>query len=264
MVFPANANILRPMRQCFAWWSFTHGRDNLDAAALLRAAAAIGYGGVEMLPQPLWPLAREAGLTLVTMTGHDPIPVGFNDPANHANLREGVRRSIEAAVAANVSALIVFSGNRYGADDKTAVTACIEGLAPLVDEARCAGVVLLLETLNSKIDHPGYQCDSTAFGAAVVAGVGSPALRILYDAYHMQLMEGDVIRTIEAHLASIGHIHTGGVPGRRDLDDRQEVNWRGIANTLHRAGYAGWVGHEFIPRGDPADALRAAFETFSV
>jgi hydroxypyruvate isomerase len=250
------------MRQCFAWWSFTAGRPGLDAPGLLRAAAEIGYEGVEMLPEPLWPAAREAGLQLVTMTAHDPIPVGFNDRANHHKLRENVRRSIETASANGVSALIVFSGNRYGADDDTAIAACADGLTPLAADAERAGVTLLLELLNSKVDHPGYQCDRTWWGRAVVERVASPALRILYDAYHMQLMEGDVIRTIKTNLPLIGHIHTGGVPGRHDLDDRQEVNWRGVAAALQRYGYEGWVGHEFVPRGEPVEALRHAFSQF--
>ena len=246
------------LRQSFAWWSFTWGRA-IEPAALLGGAAEIGYQGVEMLPAELWPLAEAAGLTVATVACADPT-TGFNEAANHDWLTAEVRDLI-ASGAPNV---IVFSGNRHGEDDDdAAIATCAEGLAPLAEEADAAGVTLLLELLNSKVDHPGYQCDHTAFGAAIVEKVASPALRLLYDGYHMQLMEGDLSRTIRANLPLIGHVHTGGVPGRRDLDDRQEVNWRAVGGLLRHLGYDGWVGHEFVPRAEPVDALRAAYEVMA-
>jgi len=249
------------IRQSFAWWSFTLGRE-VEPAALLREAAAAGAKGVEMLPEPLWPIARDAGLSLVTLTGHT-LERGFNDPARHEALADEVRRNIDAAAAGGVEAVIVFSGDRIGdGADGPAIQACIEGLAPVVAHAEAAGVRLLMELLNSKVDHPGHQCDRTAFGAQVVRGVGSPALRLLYDGYHMQLMEGDLMRTIRAHIDLIGHVHTAGAPGRRDLDDRQEINWPAIAGLLRHLGYKQWVGHEFVPRGEPVAALRAALARF--
>ena len=249
------------MRQSFAWWSFTAGRE-VEPAAFLRDAAAAGARGVEMLPEPHWPIARDLGLALVTDSGHR-LEEGFNDPARHAALQTQVRRRIDAAAQGGVDAVIVFAGNRFGdgADDR-AIAACVEGLAPVVSHAAAAGVRLLIELLNSKVDHPGQQCDRTEFGAAVVKGVGSPTLKLLYDGYHMQLMEGDLSRTIKANLDLIGHVHTAGAPGRRDLDDRQEINWRGIAGLLRHLGYDHWVGHEFIPRGEPIAALRQAIALF--
>jgi hydroxypyruvate isomerase len=159
--------------------------------------------------------------------------------------------------------VIVFAGSRFGdGADAPAIAACVDGLGPVIVHAQKAGVRLLLELLNSKVDHPGHQCDRTAFGADIVRQLNSPTLRLLYDGYHMQLMEGDLSRTIKANFDLIGHIHTAGAPGRRDLDDRQEINWRGIAGLLHHAGYDHWVGHEFVPRGDPVAALRQAMEQF--
>lgn len=249
------------IRQSFAWWAFTAGRDD-DPATLLREAAGAGAQGVEMLPESLWPVSRDAGLSLVTLTGHR-LEEGFNNPARHAELADTVRRNIDAAAAGGCEAVIVFSGDRVGdGADEPAIAACIEGLAPVVTHAQQAGVRLLLELLNSKVDHPGHQCDRTAFGAAVVRGVNSPALRLLYDAYHMQLMEGDLSRTIRANFDLIGHVHTGGAPGRRDLDDRQEIHWPAIAGLLRHLGYRHWVGHEFVPRGEPVAALRAAMAHF--
>lgn len=249
------------MRQSFTWWSFAMGRE-IEPAPFLRQAAAAGVQGVEMLPQELWPLARDAGLTLVNVSGHK-LEEGFNDPSRHAALQGEVRRRIDAAAQGGVEAVIVFAGNRFGdGDDARAIAACVEGLAPVVAHAEAARVQLLIELLNSKVDHPGQQCDRTAFGAAVARGVGSPTLRLLYDGYHMQLMEGDLSRTIKANLDLIGHVHTAGAPGRRDLDDRQEINWRAIAGLLRHLGYDRWVGHEFIPRGEPIAALRQAVALF--
>lgn len=249
------------MRQSFAWWSFTLGQD-VEPAAFLRHAAAAGAQGVEMLPQDYWPLARDAGLKIVTETGHK-LEEGFNDPSRHAALQTEVRHRIDAAAEGGVDAVIVFAGNRFGdgADDR-AIEACVTGLEAVVAHAQGAGVRLLMELLNSKVDHPGQQCDRTAFGAEVVRQVGSPTLKLLYDGYHMQLMEGDLSRTIKANLDLIGHVHTAGAPGRRDLDDRQEINWRGIAGLLRHLGYDHWVGHEFIPRGEPIAALRQAIALF--
>lgn len=251
------------IRQSFAWWSFTLGRD-IEPATLLREAAAAGAQGVEMLPEPLWPVARDAGLSIVTLTGHT-LERGFNDRSLHAALADEVRRNIDTAAAGGCESVIVFSGDRIGdGADAPAIAACIEGLAPVVAHAEAAGVRLLMELLNSKVDHPGHQCDRTAFGAAVVRGVGSPALRLLYDGYHMQLMEGDLMRTIRANIDLIGHVHTAGAPGRRDLDDRQEINWPAIAGLLRHLDYRRWVGHEFVPRGEPVPALRAAISQFGL
>lgn len=249
------------MRQSFTWWSFTMGRD-VEPEAFLRDAAGAGAQGVEMLPQAHWPIARDLGLELVTVTGHK-LEEGFNDPARHAGLQGDVRRMIDTAAEGGALAVIVFAGNRFGdGDDDRAIAACVEGLAPMAAHAHGAGVRLLIELLNSKVDHPGQQCDRTAFGAQVVRGVGSPALKLLYDGYHMQLMEGDLSRTIKANFDLIGHVHTAGAPGRRDLDDRQEINWRGVAGLLRHLGYDQWVGHEFIPRGEPIAALKEAVALF--
>jgi hydroxypyruvate isomerase len=184
--------------QSFAWWSFTEGRP--EDPRLLAAAAAIGYRGVDFLPARFWPDALDAGLEMVVIDGHTSLEVGFNDRANHPHLTDEVRRNLETAVAHGIPYLAVNAGNRGAASDRDAIAICAEGLAPLAAESAAAGVTLLLEPLNSKIDHVGNQCDSTGWAAAVVNEVGSRGLRLLFDVYHMQLMEGDVIRTIDRHL----------------------------------------------------------------
>lgn len=255
------------MKQSFAWWAFTMGASEAEQLALLRAAADIGYGGAEMVPEELWGAAQDAGLQIVTMTGHD-IEEGFNDLSNHDELSARVSAAISTAAAGGVPYVIVFSGNAASEgspaiDQETGVANCATGLAPLAAEAEAAGVTLVLELLNSKVDHPGYHCDNSAYGFDVVRRVDSPGLKVLFDLYHMQLMEGDLIRSVKANLDLIGHIHTAGAPGRRDLDDRQEVHWPGIAGVLNHIGYDGWVGHEFMPRGDATEALRQAHGIFA-
>ncbi|MFD7136159.1 TIM barrel protein [Streptomyces sp. NPDC059894] len=246
--------------QSFAWWSFAEARHQVPY--LLERAAEVGMRGVDFLPRELWPRARALGLELVVVDGHATIEDGFNDPTRHAELGEQVRRSIALAHAEGVRHLSVMSGDQGSLNDEQAVAACAEALAPLAEEAARAGVGLLLEPLNTKVDHPEHQCRSTNWAASVVDRVGSGSLKILYDVYHMQLMEGDLLRTIEAHLDRIGHFHTAGVPGRHELDHQQEVNWAAIADALRAWGYDGFVGHEFIPRGDPVKALQQAFDIF--
>ena len=250
------------MRQSFAWWSFALGLAETGPQKLLTTAADIGYSGVEMLPPELWPAARDVGLDIVTIAGHD-IEHGFNDAAHHGELHELVGTAIETAAGAAIPFVIVFSGNANSVSDETGIQNCAEGLAPLAAAAERAGVTLLLELLNSKVDHPGYQCDRSWWGFEVVRRVDAAGLRVLFDCYHMQLMEGDLLRTIKADLDLIGHFHTAGVPGRRDLDDRQEIHWPAVAGLLRHLGYDGWVGHEFIPRHDVEGALRQAYRLFA-
>jgi hydroxypyruvate isomerase len=256
--------IVGELRQSFAWWSFT--RQHGESPKLLETAARIGYRGVDFLPRSLWPQARAAGLALTVVDGHegaDRSLVGFNHRAEHARLQPEVRASIELAAASGVQGLAVAVGSRDGTPDDTAIRVCAEGLAPLAAHAEAAGVLLLLEALNSKVDHPGNQCDHTGWAAAVLKLVDSPALKLCHDVYHMQIMEGDLIRTVTENLELIAHIHTAGVPGRHELDDQQEVNYPAIARVLRDRGFAGWVAHELTPRGSPEAALRQAFSIFT-
>jgi hydroxypyruvate isomerase len=250
------------VKQGIAWWSINDGHDDSDAT-LLHIAKKLGYDGVDFLPPALWPTARELGLELSIVDGHLPLESGFNDRADHARLSDELRRNLEIACANEITALSVMGGDDIGLSDDDAIAACVEGLSPLAAEAEQAGVLLLLEPLNTKVDHPGHQCASTAWAAAVVNGVDSPALRILYDVYHMQIMEGDLLRTLESHLPLIGHIHTAGVPGRHELGDEQEVNWTAIARFLARAEFLGYVTHEYLPTSDVEEGLARAHRTFA-
>ena len=154
--------------------------------------------------------------------------------------------------------LITFFGNRRGMPDAEAIANCVLALSRVRKVAEDHGVTVCVELLNSRVDHPDYQGDRTAFGVEVVKAVGSPRVKLLYDVYHMQIMEGDVIRTLRDTHQWIGHYHTGGVPGRHELDDTQELNWRAICTAIVETGFTGYLAHEFVPTRDPLTSLREA------
>ncbi|MGO8767323.1 MAG: TIM barrel protein [Mycobacterium sp.] len=247
------------LKQSFAWWSFQQKKD--PVGDLLDFAASIGFNGVDFLDPEHWERAKALGLQLVIIDGHEKIEVGFNDTNNHAQLAEEVRRNLDIAVENGVLNLALASGDWNG-PPHDGIAACIDGIAPLAIEAEAANVGLLLEPLNSKIDHHGHECNSTAWAVAVLDGVGSPALQVLYDVYHMQIMEGDLLRTMATNFHCIGHVHTAGVPGRGELNDDQEINWKAIARFMEDRHYPGFIGHELIPKGSPAAALKEAFDIF--
>jgi hydroxypyruvate isomerase len=231
--------------------------------------ARMGFAGIDLLFADEWSAARDAGLT-VSM-GYPSrrekfIERGFNDPANHALLIGELETALPLAARAGVTNVIAMFGNRNPAvDDRAAIDNCIAGLskiAPLAAESR---VTVCVELLNSRVDHHGYQGDRTAFGVAVMKGVNSPHVKLLYDIYHMQIMEGDVIRTIRDNIAWIGHFHTGGVPGRHEIDVTQELNYRAIATAIADLNFTGFLAHEFKPtRADPFASLADAFALCNV
>ncbi|MGZ6018519.1 MAG: hydroxypyruvate isomerase family protein [Phenylobacterium sp.] len=225
---------------------------------------AIGFQGIDLLYPDEWEAARAAGLT-VSM-GYASrrkafIPDGFNDPALHPVLIEELTSAIPKAAQAGVPNLIAMFGNRKGRSDAEGIANCVDGLAKVAPIAEQHGVTICVELLNSKVDHKDYQGDRTAFGAEVMRRVGSPRVKLLYDIYHMQIMEGDVIRTIRENKAWIGHFHTGGVPGRHEIDDTQELNYRAIARAIADQGFAGFVAHEFMATSEPFAAIAAARRT---
>ena len=171
---------------------------------------------------------------------------------------------IPLAAAAKVPNIVCFSGNRAGMSDGEGITNCIAGLKRLVPTAEQHGVTLCLELLNSKVNHKDYQADHTAWGVQVVQGVGSPRLKLLYDIYHMQIMEGDVVATIRANAPHIAHYHTGGVPGRNEIDETQELNYKRVAQAIADTGFTGFMAHEFVPKRDPLTSLRQAVAICSV
>src|SRR5436190_2839043 len=226
-----------------------------------RAAAGMGLAGVDLLGPDDWDPVREAGL--VCSMGYptarrDFIATGFNDRANHRMLLRELEDTLPEAVRHGVPNVIAMFGNRRGRSDAEAIDTCVAGLNRIKALAEQHGVTICLELLNSKVDHADYQGDRTAFGVAVVRAVASPRVKLLYDIYHMQIMEGDVIRTIRDNKEWIAHFHTGGVPGRHELDDTQELNWKAVCKAIADTGFTGYVAHEFVPTRDPITSLREA------
>jgi hydroxypyruvate isomerase len=236
-----------------------------DLDALFGAIAEIGYEAIDLWARgddfdEIVRLTEKHSLAIACMSGHAGLAQGLNNRAWHERLEAELRSSIDIAARHGIPGLICMSGNRLPhLGELEAIDAVADGLRRVAPHAEEKGVNLNLELLNSKVDHPGYQCDHTAWGVAVCEKVASPRVKLLYDIYHMQIMEGDVIRTIQENIAWIGHFHTAGNPGRQDLDDEQELNYAGICRAIARTNYQLYVAHELVPKGDVIESLRQAF-----
>ena len=228
-------------------------------------AAQIGLLGIDLLQPEEYEIPRRYGL-ICTMgyAGGGEIPDALNRPQYHAAIEAGFRANIPLAAKAGVPNVITFSGNRRGMSDDEGARNAIAGLNRVKKIAEDNGVTICMELLNSKVNHPDYMADHTAWGVRVMQAVNSPNVKLLYDIYHMQIMEGDLIDTIRANLAWIAHFHTGGVPGRHELDDTQEVQWDGVMRAIAGAGFKSYVAHEFLPTRDPFTSLRAAVDLCDV
>jgi hydroxypyruvate isomerase len=230
---------------------------------------ALGFAGVDLLYADEWSVVNDHGLTVsmgYPSKRDNFIAMGFNDPANHATLLKELETTIPLAKQAGVPNLITMFGNRKdGIGEQQAIDNCVAGLSKIAPLAAENGITLHVELLNSKVDHHGYQGDSTRFGVAVMKGVNSPNVKLLYDIYHMQIMEGDVIRTIRDNFQWLGHFHTGGVPGRHEIDGTQELNYHAVAKAIADLGFQGFIAHEFMPAGpDPFASFAEAFKICTV
>jgi len=241
------------INQSVSQWCY--GRLSLDQ--LCQEAVKIGLKGIDLLNPDAFPTLKKHGL-VCTMVNSYGISPGMNRTENHERCIASLRKAIDATADAAFPNVICMSGNRAGLDDETGATNCIEGFKKIVGYAEEKKITLILELLNSKRDHKDYQCDRTAWGARVCKAVGSERLKLLYDIYHMQIQEGDVIATIKQFSPYIGHYHTGGVPGRNEIDESQELYYPAIMKAILATGYKGYVAHEFIPKRDPIASLTAA------
>jgi len=224
----------------------------------------VGITGVEMPARDKYDEYRDLGFEIVTIGGHGTLGDGLNKKENHSRIADELRANLEVAKQYGISHLICFSGNREGKSEQEGAENTIEGLNLVAKDAEAAGITLIVELLNSRVDHPDYQCDRTPWGVQVVEAVNSPKVKLLYDIYHMQIMEGDLIRTIRENIQHIAHFHTAGNPGRNNLDDQQEIYYPAVARAIHETGYNGWVGHEFGPKGDALEALSQAYAACDV
>ena len=251
------------LKQSVSYWCY-QGKYKLPEFA--KTVADMGLTAIDLLNEEQWSVVKAQGL--ICSMGYPAegaqIPKGLNDKANHEVIIRGLTKSLPVAAKMGVPNLIAFFGNRGQISDAEAFDNCVAGLNRIKKMAEDNGVTICVELLNSKVDDKDYQGDHTPFGVKVIKAVNSPRVKLLYDIYHMQIMEGDVIRTIRDNIAYIGHFHTGGVPGRHELDESQELNWRAIARAIADTNYAGYVAHEFVPTADPLTSLKAAYEVCSV
>ncbi|MDR9388338.1 MAG: TIM barrel protein [Balneolaceae bacterium] len=227
----------------------------------------MGITSVELVGPQDWPILKKYGLDCAMPNGAESLglTVGFNDPNAHDQLYADYSSIITKVAEAGFDKIICFSGNRNGMDDQEGMEHCVTGLKRLMPLAEKHNVTMTMELFNSKVDHPEYMADSTAWGVALVDALGSERFKLLYDIYHMQIMEGDVIRTIQAYGDYFSHYHTGGVPGRHEIDESQELYYPAIMEAIARTGYDGYVGQEFIPSSDrPLEALADGVRRCSV
>ena len=233
---------------------------------LCRAAKSIGLSSIELVGPEEWPVLKKYELTCAMPWGaHKSLTRGFNDTTYHDELIALYEDVIPKAANAGLDKLICFSGNRNGMSDEQGLENCAKGLKRLMKTAEKHKVTLTMELLNSKVNHKDYQCDHTKWGVELVKMVGSDRFKLLYDIYHMQIMEGDVIATIKEYHPYINHYHTAGVPGRNEIDETQELNYPAIMQAIVSTGYKGFVGQEFIPkRADAFASLKQSIQICDV
>lgn len=248
------------IRHSVSKWCY--GKIPLDQ--FCKAVKAMGIESVELLGENEWETVKSNGLICAMCNGPDRIDYGWNRPEHHDKLVEGFTAAIPKVARYGFPNIITFSGNRRGMDDETGIKNCVAGLKRIVGVAEKHKVTIVMELLNSKVNHKDYMADHTAWGVEVCKQVGSEYLKLLYDIYHMQIMEGDLIRTIKENIRYIAHFHTGGNPGRNEIDDTQEIYYPAVMKAIVATGYKGFVGQEFVPKRDPLTSLRQAIQICDV
>ncbi len=237
---------------------------DISLEELAAAAKGLGLESIELLNPEDFPLLKKHGLTCAMANGTSTIREGFNRREHHDRLEEGFIKRIQECADAGVPNVICFSGSRKGQADEEGLEICAEGLKRIMGKAEKAGVNVAMELLNSRVNHPDYQCDHTAWGVELCKRVGSERFKLLYDIYHMQIMEGDVIRTIQTHHQYIAHYHTGGNPGRNEIDETQELYYPAIMRAIKATGFNGFVAQEFIPKHSPLKSLAEGIKICTV
>lgn len=243
------------LKQSVCRWCYA----KMDLEDLCRNAAEIGLKSVELLDVEDLDVPVRHGLTCAMVNGPSGIARGWNRAEDHDQLIKKSKEILAAVGDAGMPNMIVFSGNtQRGQSAEQGLDACAQGLTKIMKAAEKHDVTVCMELLNSKVDHRGYQCDHTEWGVKLVEKIGHERFKLLYDIYHMQIMEGDVIRTIRTYKDHIAHYHTGGVPGRNEIDDSQELNYRAICQAIVDMGFSGYLAQEFIPKRDPMVSLAQA------
>jgi hydroxypyruvate isomerase len=228
------------------WWTYSF----LSLEELCMEVKKIGFSAIDLVGPRDWPLLKKHGIYSSMCNGAEMgLTKGWNDKQYHAALIKNYTEHIGLVAEAGYKNLICFSGNRNGMDDETGLKNCTEGLKQIMSLAEKNGVIIQMEIFNSKVDHKDYMADKTAWAVELCRRIGSPNFKILYDIYHMQVNEGDIIRTLTDHHEYIGHYHTAGVPGRHEINETQELYYPAIMNAIVKTGFSGYVAQEFIPTG---------------
>jgi len=232
--------------------SWTYGY--LTLPVLCQTVKKIGFNAIDLVSPKDWHILKNAGVECSMCNGAEiGLSEGWNDKKYHAKLISNYKEHIELVKKAGYKNLICFTGNRNGMDDETGLQNCAEGLKQIMSLAEKSNVVIQLELFNSKIDHKDYMADKSAWGVELCKRIGSPNFKLLYDIYHMQINEGDVIRTIQENHQYFGHYHTAGVPGRHEIDDTQELYYPAIMQAILKTGFTGYVAQEYIPTGKTSE-----------
>ncbi len=260
---PMETSVLKNnIKQSVCHWCF----NDLTVDQLCAAAKGMGLQGIDLVGPADWPTLKKHGLDSPMCNGAEiNLTDGFNDPQFHAQLQKNYAAMIPLVAQAGYTNLICFSGSRRGKTDEQGWSNCVLGLTPLLKLAAQHKVVLVMELLNSKIDHKDYQCDRTAWGVELAKRLNSENFKLLFDIYHMQIDEGDIIRNITDFHPYIAHYHTAGVPGRHEIDDTQELYYPAIMRAIKATGFKGFVAQEFIPtHADKLASLRQAVQLCDV
>jgi hydroxypyruvate isomerase len=247
------------LKQSVCKWCYA--KTSLDD--LCKEAVKLGLVGIDLLTPQDFPTLKQYGLSCTMVSSH-PLTDGLCDEKYHDASLKAINEAIEGTSAAGFRNVICFSGNARGIDRKTGLKNCAAALKKIVGVAEKKNVILNMELLNSRVNHPDYMCDNSAWGIELVKEVGSNNFKLLYDIYHMQIMEGDVIRSIQKNHMYFGHYHTAGNPGRNELNDQQELFYPAIARAIADTKFDGFLAHEFIPKGDPIAGLTDAVRQCTV
>lgn len=248
------------IRQSAVQWCYA----KMPLQELAAGAARIGLKSVELIGPEQFEVVRKYGLTCAITWGAGPIHDCLNRQENHDRCEQDLRKNIQFAAQAGIQKVICFSGNRNGMPDDEGLENCVIGIKRVIGLAEQMNITICMELLNSKVNHKDYMCDRTPWGVELVKRVGSPRFKLLYDIYHMQIMEGDVIRTIRDNKDYIVHYHTAGVPGRHEIDETQELYYPAVVKAILETGYTGFLGQEFVPTRDPLTSLEQAFRICDV
>jgi len=247
------------INQSVSRWCY--GRIPLDKFCM--AVKKMGMTAIDLMGPNDFPTLKKHGLICSMVETHG-LTKGINRTENHAECLAKIRAAIDAAAENGFPNVISFPGNREGMADEVGVENAVTALKQVVGHAEQKKVTICLEYLNSKVNHKDYMFDNMKWGVNVCKGVGSERVKILYDIYHAQIMEGDIIRTIQTYKDYIGHYHTGGNPGRNEIDDTQELYYPAIMRAIVETGFKGYVAHEFVPKRDPLTSLTQAVQICDV